>query len=381
MELPPPLSTLAPTLVQTVTRQIPDRQEDNMTIDEGKLNEFMGKVVGDLGAAMSAALVVIGDRLGLYKAMAKGGPMKPAELAKATGTSERYVREWLNAQTCGGYVAYDAKTGTFTLPPEQAFALAEDLSPASCPGAFSVARAMWNGIDKSVENFRSGGGLAWGDQHPCLFEGTERFFRAGYIGNLVGSWLPALDGVRAKLEKGASVADVGCGLGASTLLMAQAFPKSRFRGFDSHAGSVALARERARDAGVADRVSFEVAKATDYPGKGYDLVACFDCLHDMEDPVGAAAHARRSVADDGTWMIVEPFAGDRPEDNHNPVGRVYYSASTMLCVPHSLAFGGPALGAQAGEARLRSVVVEGGGFTRFRRATQTPFNLVLEARP
>jgi 2-polyprenyl-3-methyl-5-hydroxy-6-metoxy-1,4-benzoquinol methylase len=352
-----------------------------MSIDETKLNEFMGKVVGDVGAAMSAALVVVGDRLGLYKAMASQGPTTPAKLADATGTKERYVREWLNAQACGGYVAYDAKTGTYTLPPEQAFALAEDLSPASCPGVFSVARAMWSGIDRAAENFKTGGGLAWGDQHPCLFEGTERFFRAGYIGNLVGAWLPALEGVVAKLERGASVADVGCGLGASTLLMAKAFPRSRFRGFDSHAGSIELARRRAADAGLADRVTFEVAKSTDYPGTGYDLVACFDCLHDMEDPAGAARRARQTLAKDGTWMIVEPFAGDRPEDNHTPVGRVFYSASTMLCVPHSLAFGGPALGAQAGEAQLRSLVVEGGGFTRFRRATQTPFNLVLEARP
>jgi 2-polyprenyl-3-methyl-5-hydroxy-6-metoxy-1,4-benzoquinol methylase len=352
-----------------------------MNIDENKLNEFMGKVVGDVGAAMSAALVVVGDRLGLYKAMASKGPMSPADLAAATATKERYVREWLNAQACGGYVAYDPLTGKYSLPAEQAFALAEDLSPASCPGVFSVARAMWNAIDKTTENFRSGGGLPWGEQHPCLFEGTERFFRAGYIGNLVGSWLPALEGVKAKLERGASVADVGCGLGASTLLMAKAFPGSRFRGFDSHAGSIALARERAREAGVADRVTFEVAKSTDYPGEGYDLVACFDCLHDMEDPIGAAKHARSTLAQDGTWMIVEPFAGDRTEDNLTPVGRVFYSASTMLCVPHSLAFGGPALGAQAGEARLRSVVVEGGGFSRFRRATQSPFNLVLEARP
>ncbi len=352
-----------------------------MAIDEAKLNDFMGKVVGDVGAAMSAALVVIGDRLGLYKAMAARGAVTPSELAGATGTSERYVREWLNAQAAGGYVAYDAKSGRYLLPPEQAFALAEDLSPASCPGVFMVARAMWDSIDRATENFRSGAGLAWGEQHPCLFEGTERFFRAGYIGNLLASWIPALDGVPAKLEAGARVADVGCGLGASTILMAKAFPRSRFWGFDSHEGSIALARKRASDAGVADRVSFAVASSTDYPGDGYDLVAHFDCLHDMEDPAGAARHTRRTIAADGTWMIVEPFAGDRPEENHNAVGRVFYSASTMLCVPHSLAHGGPALGAQAGEARLRSVVVEGGGFTRFRRATQTPFNLVLEARP
>lgn len=352
-----------------------------MAIDETKLNEFMGKVVGDVGAAMSAALVVVGDRLGLYKAMAASGPTTPARLAAATGTHERYVREWLNAQAAGGYVAYDAASATYSLPPEQAFALAEDLSPASCPGVFMVARAMWDAVERTAENFRTGGGLAWGDHHECLFVGTERFFRAGYIGNLLSSWIPALDGVKARLEAGARVADVGCGLGASTLLMAKAFPRSRFHGFDSHAGSVDLARRRAAEAGVGDRVTFEVASSTGYGGEGYDLVAHFDCLHDMEDPVGAARHVRRTLAKDGTWMIVEPFAGDRPEDNHNPVGRVFYSASTMLCVPHSLAHEGPALGAQAGEARLRGVVVEGGGFTRFRRATQTPFNLILEARP
>ena len=352
-----------------------------MAIDENKLNEFMGKVVGDVGAAMGAALVVIGDRLGLYKGLAKAGPSTPAQLAQATGTKERYVREWLNAQAAGGYVAYDPKAGTYSLPPEQAFALAEDLSPASCPGVFLIARAMFDAVERTTENFRTGEGLAWGDQHKCLFEGTERFFRAGYIGNLLSAWIPALDGVKGKLEGGAKVADVGCGLGASTLLMAKAFPKSRFHGFDSHAGSIEMARQRAKEAGVSDRVSFDVAGSTSYPGGGYDLVAHFDCLHDMEDPVGAARHTRETLAKDGTWMIVEPFASDRPEQNHNAVGRVFYAASTMLCVPHSLSQHGPALGAQAGESKLRQVVVEGGGFTRFRRAAETPFNIVLEARP
>jgi 2-polyprenyl-3-methyl-5-hydroxy-6-metoxy-1,4-benzoquinol methylase len=352
-----------------------------MAIDENKLNDFMGKVVTDVGAAMSAALVVVGDRLGLYKAMAAQGPTTARKLAAATGTSERYVSEWLNSQAAGGYVTYDPTAGTYLLPPEQAFALAEDLSPASCPGVFMVARAMWQAIDHTMDSFRTGGGHAWGDHHPCLFEGTERFFRAGYIGNLLSSWIPALDGVKAKLEAGGRVADVGCGLGASTILMAKAFPASRFHGFDSHEGSITLARKRAADAGVGDRVRFDVAKSTDYPGQGYDLVAHFDCLHDMEDPTGAARHTRSTLADDGTWMIVEPFAGDRPEENHNIVGRVFYSASTMLCVPHSLSQQGPALGAQAGESKLRQIVVEGGGFKRFRRATQTPFNLVLEARP
>jgi 2-polyprenyl-3-methyl-5-hydroxy-6-metoxy-1,4-benzoquinol methylase len=243
-----------------------------------------------------------------------------------------------------------------------------------------VAAACWAATDKTTENFRTGSGLEWGRHHPCLFQGTERFFRSSYIGNLVSAWIPALDGVEPKLRAGARVADVGCGVGASTILMAKAFPKSRFWGFDSHAGSIDLARKRADAAGVADRVTFGVAKSTDYPGKGYDLVAHFDCLHDMEDPTGAARHARASIAADGTWMIVEPFASDRSEENHNAVGRVYYSASTLLCVPHSLSAGGPALGAQAGEARLKGVVLSG-GFTRMRRATETPFNLVLEARP
>jgi 2-polyprenyl-3-methyl-5-hydroxy-6-metoxy-1,4-benzoquinol methylase len=352
-----------------------------MNIDEKKLGDLLGKVVGDVGAAMSAALVVIGDKLGLYKAMAEGGPTTPADLARRTGTTERYVREWLNAQAASGYVVYDAPSARYSLTPEQAFAFADDTSPAGVPGLFHVTAAMWHGEEKMTHNFRSGEGLAWGAQHPCLFEGTERFFRSGYIGNLVGNWLPALDGVTDKLAGGAKVADVGCGLGASTILMAKAYPRSQFVGFDSHDKSIALARERARQAGVGDRVKFEVAKSTDFPGKGYDLVAHFDCLHDMEDPVGAARHVRETIAPDGTWMIVEPFAADRPEDNHNPVGRVFYSASTLLCVPHSLAHHGPALGAQAGEARLREVVVSGGGFGRFRRATETPFNIILEARP
>jgi 2-polyprenyl-3-methyl-5-hydroxy-6-metoxy-1,4-benzoquinol methylase len=341
----------------------------------------MGKIVGDLGATMSSALLVLGDRLGLYKAMAASGPVTAAELAKRTETAERYVGEWLNAQAASGYVAYEATSGRYTLPPEQAFAFADDDSPAAVAGAFSVARAMWSALDEMEANFRTGGGLEWGDQHPCLFEGTERFFRAGYLGNLTGAWIPALDGVKAKLEAGAKVADVGCGCGASTILMAKAFPKSTFRGFDYHQSSIDIAARRAREAGVADRVSFSVARATDYPGSGYDLVAHFDCLHDLEDPAGAARHARASLAKDGTWLIVEPFSSDRAEQNHNPVGRIYYSASTLLCVPHSLAHDGPALGAQAGEARIRDVVVARGGFSRFRRATETPFNLIFEARP
>jgi len=255
------------------------------------------------------------------------------------------------------------------------------MSPAFCPGLFQVTKAVWAADEKITKNFRDGGGTEWGAHHECLFEGTERFFRAGYIGNLVGAWIPDLDGVDAKLRTGAKVADVGCGLGASTILLAKAYPKSTFFGFDYHAPSIEAARARARDAGVSDRVTFDVARATEFPGSGYDLIAHFDCLHDMEDPVGAAKQARRAIAADGTWMVVEPFASDKTEENHNVVGRVFYSASTMLCVPHSLSQRGPALGAQAGEARLRDVIVAGGGFSRLRRATQTPFNLVLEARP
>ena len=311
-----------------------------MMIDETKLNALLGRIVGDVGGAMSAALVVIGDKLGLWKALAVAGePLTSTELAKRTETAERYVREWLNAMAASGYVTYDANRGAFGIEPEAAVAFADSESPAFVPGLFQVVAAMWAGESKIAANFRTGAGLEWGHQHPCLFEGTERFFRSGYLGNLIQAWLPALDGVVAKLERGARVADVGCGVGASTIIMAKAYPKSKFYGFDYHAGSIELARQRARQAGVADRVTFEVAKATDFPGSDYDLVAHFDCLHDLEDPDGAAKHARQAVAKDGSWLIVEPFAGDRPEQNHNPVGRVFYSASTMLCVPHSLSQG------------------------------------------
>lgn len=351
-----------------------------MTIDETKLNDFVNKAVSDVGATLSSILVVIGDRLGLWKALAAAGPLDAPELAKRTETSERYIREWLNAQAAAGYVRYDPATGRYSMSPEQAAALADESSPAFLPGAFEVAAACWAGTDKTTQNFRTGNGVEWGHQHPCLFQGTERFFRSTYIGSLLNAWLPALDGVVPKLETGARVADVGCGVGASTILMAKAFPHSRFFGFDGHAGSIELARKRAEAAGVSERITFAVAKSTDYPGRDYDLVAHFDCLHDMEDPNGAAKHVHDTLKADGTWMIVEPFASDRPEENHTPVGRVYYSASTMLCVPHSLAFGGPALGAQAGEHKLREVA-RSGGFRRVRRATETPFNMVLEARP
>jgi SAM-dependent methyltransferase len=351
-----------------------------MAVDEAKLHDFMNRAVLDMGAGMSAVLTLIGDKLGLYKAMAGAGPLTPAELATRTGTNERYVREWLGNQAAGGYVTYDAAAGKYTLPPEQALALADETSPVFLQGAFQIMAAMFKAEPKMCDNFRSGAGLDWCDQAACLFEGTERFFRPNYSANLVSSWIPALDGVEAKLTKGASVADVGCGLGASTIFLAKAFPRSRFVGFDYHDASIEKARQRAAAAGVADRARFEVARSTDYPGTGYDLIAHFDCLHDMGDPAGAARHVRQTLAPDGTWMIVEPYAGDRVEENLNPVGRMFYAASTMICVPASMAHHGPALGAQAGEARLRKIVTAG-GFTRFRRATQTPFNLVLEARP
>jgi 2-polyprenyl-3-methyl-5-hydroxy-6-metoxy-1,4-benzoquinol methylase len=355
---------------------------NTQAIDQDRLQAFLGHVVGDLGAAMGATLVLLGDQLGLYKALAEAGPLTPAALAKHTGTHERYVREWLCAQAAGGYVTYEPAGGLFSLSPEQASALADDSSPAFVPGGFQIVEAILQAKNRALENFRTGAGMGWGDHAGCLFEGTERFFRSAYLGNLTTSWIPSLEGMAGKLEAGAKVADVGCGLGASTILMAKTYPKSRFVGFDAHEASIALARKRASAAGVSDRVTFEVARATDFPGTGYDFVAHFDCLHDMGDPVGAARHVRRTLAPEGLWMVVEPFALDRIEDNLNPVGRVYYSASTMLCVPASVADGGPqlALGAQAGESKLREVVRQG-GFTRFRRANATPFNLIFEARP
>ncbi len=350
-------------------------------IDQGRLDEFLGRFVGDLGAALSAALVVIGDRLGLYRAMADGGAVTASELAARTGTDERYVREWLSNQAAGGYVSYDPNHEQFFLSPEQSLALAQEGSPAFVPGAFQLATALVKDGEKIEQAFVGGQGVGWHEHHDDLFSGTERFFRPGYAANLVSSWIPALDGVGDKLQSGARVADVGCGHGASTILMAQAFPRSEFVGFDYHDASIGHARAAAAEAGLDDdRVTFEVAAAKEYPGDGYDLVCMFDCLHDMGDPVGAAAHVLGSLAPDGTWLIVEPYAGDRLEDNLNPVGRVFYGASTLVCTPASRDQEvGLALGAQAGEARLREVVTAG-GFTRFRRATETPFNLVLEAR-
>jgi len=352
-----------------------------MAIDQDKLHAFLGRAIVDFGATFSAALIRIGDRLGLYKALAKSGPQTPAELAKATGTTERYIREWLSNQAAGGYVTYDAATGKFHLSAEQAFTMADETSPVFLPGAFQVALAAVKAEEKLAENFKSGAGLGWHEHHHSLFEGTERFFRPGYAANLVAAWIPSLEGVEAKLKNGARVADVGCGLGASTILMAKSYPKSEFVGFDYHEGSIETAKQRAKDAGVGPRIRFEVSSAKSYPGTGYDFVTFFDCLHDMGDPAGASAHVRSTLKSDGTWMIVEPFAGDKLEENLNPIGRAFYGASTLLCTPASLSQEvGLALGAQAGEKRLRQVVTSG-GFTKFRRANETPFNLVFEARP
>ena len=350
-----------------------------MAIDPNKLQAFLGKAVGDLGAAVSAALIAIGDELGLYRALAQHR-LTPAELATRTNTSERYVREWLGNQAAGGYVEYDTAEGKYFLTDEQAACLADPNGPVDLPGAYALVQDLFHVFPRALENFRTGKGMEWGEHHPCLFHGTERFFRASYNMHLLGDWLPKLDGVVAKLERGGRGADIGCGHGASTILMAKAFPRSEFIGYDYHAPSIEVARRRAAEAGVAN-ARFEAADATSYAERGFDLIAFFDCLHDMANPVGTAAHARRALKSDGHCMIVEPFAGDRVEDNLNPVGRVFYGASSLICVPVSLAQNGPALGAQAGEARLREVVVTGGGFSSFRRATETPFNLILEARP
>ena len=351
-----------------------------MAIDMDKLNAFMGRFVGDIGAAMHAGTVLLGDQLGLYKALAVG-PMSAEQLARATQTDARYVREWLSAQAASGYVEYDAAADHFHMTEEQVFALATEGSPAFIPGAFQVVLGALRSVPRLAGVFRTGLGYGWHEHDAMLFQGTERFFRPGYAANLVSSWIPALDGVDSKLESGARVADVGCGHGASTVLMAQAYPKASFVGFDYHAPSIEWARKAAAEAGVADRVTFEVAAAKNFPGKDYDLVAFFDCLHDLGDPVGASRHVRAALKPDGCWMIVEPFANDALQDNLNPVGRLYYSASTLVCTPASKSQEvGLALGAQAGEKRLRGVVTEG-GFKHFRRATETPFNLVFEARP
>ena len=349
-------------------------------IDESKLNAFLGQVIGELGATVNAGLIVIGDRLGLYKAMADSRPITSQELAEKTGTAERYVREWLNAQAAGGFVTYDPQSRRYTLPAEQAVALANEDSPAFVCGAFELATATLRARAEIESAFKTGRGFGWHEHDTGVATGCERFFRPGYNANLIPSWLPALDGVEDKLRVGAKVADVGCGLGASTRLMAEAYPRSHFAGYDYDPESIDLARGKTSKAAIKNAV-FEVAAAASYPGNDYDLVAMFDCLHDMGDPVGAARHVKQTLAPDGTWLIVEPIAGDKVEQNLNPVGRAYYAFSSFLCTPNSLSQDvGLALGAQAGEARIRDVVTAG-GFTRFRRVAETPFNAVYEARP
>jgi 2-polyprenyl-3-methyl-5-hydroxy-6-metoxy-1,4-benzoquinol methylase len=350
-------------------------------VDQARLHEFVVRMLGDLGGALSVPLVRIGDRLGLYKALHADGPMTPSELATRTNIAERYAREWLSHQAASGYLTYDPGTGRFTLPPEQAMVFAEPNSPVYLQGGFDLAVATIENQALVESAFRTGKGVGWGEQSQCLFCAAGRFFRPGYHNNLVASWLPALDGVAAKLERGAKVADVGCGHGFSTVMMAKAFPNSSFVGYDFHPASVEQARQHAEQHGVAANTRFEVALAGAFPGEDLDLVTCFDCLHDMGDPVGAARHVRQTLKPDGCWMIVEPAAGDRLQDNLNPVGRLYYAASTMVCVPTSLDQPiGAALGAQAGLAKLSSVIREG-GFGQVRKATETPFNMILEARP
>ena len=351
-----------------------------MAVNEEKLMGYVHQAVGDFGSLLTSALVNIGDKVGLFRGLAGGEALTPAELADRTGTNERYVREWAAGLAAAGYVDY-VGDGRYRLNEEQAIAFADESSPAYIIGGFQLMLAATRILPRAVEAFRTGDGIGWHEHDPDLFQGTERFFKPGYMANLVQSWIPALDGVTAKLTEGGKVADVGCGYGASTIIMAKAFPAATFVGYDYHAGSIDAARKAAAEAGVADRVTFEVASAKDYPGTDFDLVCHFDCLHDMGDPVGAATHTRQSLKPDGTWLLVEPFANDDVADNLNPIGRVFYSASTIICTPASLSQEtGAALGAQAGEGKLREVA-EAAGFTSFRRATETPFNLVLEGRP
>ena len=353
----------------------------NIDPDPDRLQALVGGLLNDLGGAFSVPLVRIGDQLGLYDHLRDGGGLTADELADGAGVAPRYVREWLAAQAASGYVSYDDASEKFSLSPEQTMVFAHDDSPVNLRGAFDLAAALHDNTPMVLEAFLSGDGVGWGDQAGCLFCAVGKFFRPGYVNNVVSQWLPALDGVAERLARGGTVADVGCGHGHSTVLMAEAFPEARFVGFDFHEGSIDEAREQAEAHGVADRVSFEVASATDFPGSGYDLITHFDCLHDLGDPRGAARRVRETLADDGTWMIVEPIAGDRLSDNLNPIGRLFYCGSTMCCVPTSLDQEvGEALGAQAGEARLGAIAREA-GFTRVRRATETPFNMVLEARP
>jgi SAM-dependent methyltransferase len=349
------------------------------SINEDRMNEFLGKVVGDFGASLSSALVYIGQKLGLYKELADGGPATPAELAQRTDTNERYVREWLINQAAGGYAEYDAESGRYSLTAEQAVALTDEHSPFYVGGGFFVIKAMTAAAPRIEDYFRNGGGMLWGEHDPDLFIGTEKFFRPGYSAHLVASWIPSLTGIEEKLKAGGKVADIGCGHGASTIIMAKAYPNSRFYGFDNHESSIRHAREAAEAAGVSDRVSFEVAHAQSIPGENYDLVCFFDCLHDMGDPVGAAKRASEVLAEDGSALIVEPMAGNKVEENLNPIGRTFSAASTLCCTSNSMALNGPALGAVASEDAIRDTVLAG-GFTQFRRATETPFNRIFEAR-
>jgi SAM-dependent methyltransferase len=348
-------------------------------INEDKMNAFLGKVVGDFGASLSSALVYIGQKLGLYKAMAEAGPVTPADLAQRTNTNERYVREWLINQGAGGYVEYDPESGRYSLTPEQAVALTDEQSPFYVGGGFFVVKAMTSAVERIEDHFRNGGGMLWGDHDPDLFIGTERFFRPGYAAHLVASWIPSLTGIEEKLNTGGKIADIGCGHGASTIIMARAFPKSQFWGFDNHDASIQHAREAAAVAGVANRVTFEVADAQSFPGENYDLVCFFDCLHDMGDPVGAARRAGAALGAGGSALIVEPMAGNTVQENFNPIGRTFAAASTLCCTSNSLALNGSALGAVASEEAIREKVLAG-GFRQFRRSTETPFNRVFEAR-
>ena len=348
-------------------------------INEDKMNQFLGKVIGDFGASLSSALVYIGQKLGLYKTMSEVGPTTPAELAQHTNTNERYVREWLINQAAGGYVEYDAESGRYSLSPEQAVALTDELSPFYIGGGFFVIKAMTHAVSRIEDHFRNGGGMLWGEHDPDLFIGTERFFRPGYSAHLVATWIPALTGIEEKLKAGGKVADVGCGHGASTIIMAGAYPNSQFWAYDNHEASINHAREAAKAAGVSDRVNFEVANAQNIPNNGYDMIAFFDCLHDMGDPVGACRRAAEVLAADGSALIVEPMAGNTVEENFNPIGRTFAGASTLCCTSNSLALNGPALGAVAPESAIREAVLAG-GFKQFRRATETPFNRIFEAR-
>jgi SAM-dependent methyltransferase len=351
-----------------------------MAVDQDRVMEFLGRFVGDLGATAAAGNVVVGHRLGLYRALAEG-PATAEDLAARTGCDARYLTEWLRGQAAGDYVCYDAETERFSMTEEQAFCLADPNGPVYLPGAFVLALGALRAEPRITEAFRTGAGVGWHEHDQDVFLGCEAFFRPGYLANLVSSWIPALDGVEAKLTAGGRVADLGCGLGASSVILAEAFPRTTIVGSDYHAASIELARKRAAEAGVSDRVSFEVASAQTFSGVDYDLVATFDCLHDMGDPLGAARHVRGALRPDGTWLVVEPAAGDRVEDNLNPVGRLYYNFSSFLCVPNGLSqSGGYALGAQAGESAIRQIMVDA-GFTRFRRAAETPFNLVYEVRP